>query len=124
MSDITYTINAQVNKGVFSQQYIAAGKTTGMTSVGILAVTVEPDTATQAVSTASATTLGYCFARNLATDTSGTAIVTFGRINGTTFRDTVRLKPGDAAWFRLAAGDYAVQGVAGNPPLLLEILED
>ena len=124
MSDITYTINAQVNKGVFSQQYIAAGKTTEMSSVGILAVTVEPGTATQAVSTASATTLGYCFARNLATDTSGTAVVTFGRINGTTFHDTVRLKPGDAAWFRLAPGDYAAKGVAGNPPLLLEILED
>lgn len=124
MSDITYTINAQVNKGVFSQQYIAAGKTTDMTSVGILAVTVEPGTATQAVSTASATTLGYCFARNLAEDTSGTAVVTFGRIDGTTFRDTVRLKPGDAAWFRLAPGDYAAKGVAGNPPLLLEILED
>lgn len=124
MSDITYTINANVNKGVFSQQYIAAGKTTEMTSVGILAVTLEPGTATQAVSTASATTLGYCFARNLAEDTSGTAVVTFGRIDGTTFRDTVRLKPGDAAWFRLSPGNYAAKGVAGNPPLLLEILED
>lgn len=124
MSDITYTINAQVNKGVFSQQYIAAGKTTEMSSVGILAVTVEPGTATQAISTATASVLGYCFARNLAEDTSGTAVVTFGRLSGTTFLDTVRLKPGDAAWFRLAPGNYAAKGVAGNPPLLVEILED
>ena len=123
MSDISYSVSATLNKGVLSQQYFAA-RTTDVSSVGILAVTVEPGTATQAVSTASATTLGYCLARNLAEDTSGTAVVTFGRIAGTVFTDTVRLKPGDAAWFRLAPGDYAAKGVVGNPPLLLEILED
>lgn len=124
MSDINYTINAFVSKGKFSQQYVAAGNTATMSSAGVLAVTIEPGTATQAISTATAGTLGYCFARNLAEDTSGTAVVTFGRIAGTVFSDTVRLKPGDAAWFRLAPGDYAAQGVAGNPPLLIEILED
>lgn len=124
MSDVTYSINAQVSKGVFLQQYIAAGRTTDMTTVGALAVTVEPGTATTAVSTAAAGTLGYCFARNLADDTAGTAVVTFGRIDGTTFYGAVRLKPGDAAWFRLAPGDYAAQGVDGNPPLMVEILED
>ena len=123
MSDINYNISAIVNKGVLANQY-SASRTTEMSSVGFFAVTVEPGTATQAVSTASATTLGYCLARNLAEDTSGTAVVTFGRIAGTVFTDTVRLKPGDAAWFRLAPGDYAAKGVVGNPPLLLEILED
>jgi hypothetical protein len=124
MSDINYTINAFVSKGKFSQQYIAAGNTTDMSSAGVLAVTLEPGTGTQAISTASATTLGYCMARNLAEDTAGTAVVTFGRLSGTTLLETVRLRPGDAAWLRLAPGDYAARGVAGNPTLLLEILED
>lgn len=124
MSDLTYTINANVNKGVFIQNYIAAGKTTEMATAGVLAVTLRCGTATQAISTASAGALGYCFARNLSEDTSGTAVVTFGKISGTNYYDAVRLKPGDAAFLRLASGDYAAQGVAGDPTLLVEILED
>lgn len=124
MSDLTYSIQAFVDKTPFRQQYVAAGNTTDMTSVGVLAITILAGTATQQVSTSSATTLGYCFARNLATDTAGTAVVSFGRLSGTTLLSTVRLKPGDAAWLRLAPGNYGVQGVAGNPPLLLEVLED
>ena len=124
MSDLTYTINANVNKGVFNQSYIAAGKTTEMATTGVLAVTLRCGTATQAISTASASSLGYCFARNLAEDTSGTAVVTFGKISGTNYYDAVRLKPGDAAFLRLAPGNYAAQGVAGSPTLLVEILED
>jgi hypothetical protein len=124
MSDLTYTIQVNVDKGVFNQSYIAAGKTATMGTTGVLAVTLRPGTATQAVSTASASNLGYCFARNLADDTSGTAVVSFGRISGTNYFDAVRLKPGDASFLRLAPGDYAAKGVAGNPTLLIEILED
>ena len=124
MSDINYSISATVNKGSYTQQFFAAGRTTDMSLIGVLAVTLEPGTGTQAISTASATTLGYCMARNLAEDTAGTAVVTFGRLSGTTLLETVRLKPGDAAWLRLAPGDYAARGVAGNPTLLVEILED
>jgi hypothetical protein len=124
MSDLTYTIQVNVDKGVFNQSYIAAGKTTEMATTGVLAVTLRCGTATQAISTASASSLGYCFARNLAEDTSGTAVVTFGRISGTSYFDAVRLKPGDAAFLRLAPGNYAAKGVAGSPTLLVEILED
>jgi hypothetical protein len=123
MSDIAYSISAAVDKGVFRTQF-SASNTATMSTTGVLAVTLRCGTATQAISTASASSLGYCFARNLAEDTSGTAVVSFGKISGTNFFDAVRLKPGDASFLRLAPGNYAARGVAGSPTLLVEILED
>lgn len=122
MSDINYSINVSVQKDEFQQQFVAPGRTATMGTVGMLAVTLQLGTATSAVSTASAATLGYAFARSLAT--AGAGSISLGRVSGTTLFDTVRLKAGDAAWFRMAPGNYAARASAEGTPLLLQILEE
>jgi hypothetical protein len=82
MSDVTYSINANVQKDFFNQQFVVGGLTAAMSETGMLAVTLEPGTS------------------------------------------TVRLKPGDAAWLRLAPGDYGARAAADSIPLLIQILED
>lgn len=122
MSDINYSVTVSVQKDEFQQQFLAAGRTATMGTVGMLAVTLQLGTATSVISTASAGTLGYAFARSLAT--AGAASISFGRVSGTTLFDTVRLKAGDAAWFRMAPGNYAARASAEGTPLLLQILEE
>jgi hypothetical protein len=124
VSDINYNINANVNKGELQLQLNAVGKTVTMSTAGFLAVTLQLGTATSAINTASASQIGYCLARNLSTSTAGTATVSFGRLSGTTLFETVQLKPGEAAWLRLAPGNYAARAAAATTPLMLQILED
>lgn len=124
MSDVNYSINASVRKGYFSQQFVAGGLTATMAETGMLAVTLEPGTSTQQIQTSAASALGLSFARNLATDTTGTSTISFGRLDGTSLYEAVRLKPGDAAWLRLAPGDYGARAAADSIPLLIQILED
>jgi hypothetical protein len=124
MSDIQYNINASVNKGELQLQLNAAGKTVTMGTAGFLAVTLQLGTATSAINTASASQIGYCLARNLSTSTASTATVSFGRLVGSVLFDTVQLKPGEAAWLRLAPGNYAAKAAAATTPLMLQILED
>jgi len=124
MSDIQYNINASVNKGELQLQLNAAGKTVTMSTAGFLAVTLQLGTATSAINTASASQIGYCLARNLSTSTASTATVSFGRLVGSVLFDTVQLKPGEAAWLRLAPGNYAAKAAAATTPLMLQILED
>lgn len=124
MSNIQYSLNANVNKESFSQQFIAGNVTATQGSAGMLAVTLNLGTATAAINTASASSLGFAFARNLSTSTVTTQTVSFGRVDGTTLHETVRLKAGEVAWLRLAPGDYAARADAAGVPLLLQILED
>lgn len=124
MSDVTYSINANVQKDFFNQQFVVGGLTAAMSETGMLAVTLEPGTSTQQIQTSAASALGLTFARNLATDTTGTSTVSFGRLDGTSLYEAVRLKPGDAAWLRLAPGDYGARAAADSIPLLVQILED
>lgn len=124
MSDIQYNLSVSVNKDAFSQQFFASNVTAVQNSAGILAVTLQLGTATSAINTASASSLGFTFARNLSTSTSSTQTVSFGRSVGTTLHETVTLKPGEAAWLRLSAGNYAARAGAANTPLLLQILQD
>jgi hypothetical protein len=49
--------------------------------------------------------------------------VSFGRLDGTTLHETVRLRPGDAALFRLAPGNYAAKAAVSGR-LMLQVLED
>jgi hypothetical protein len=122
MADISYSVNLNVNAGALNQNLNASNITSDFATTGFLAVTLDVGTATQAISTASASSLGLCFARSLAT--AGTHTVSFGRLDGTTLHDTVRLKAGDAAVLRLAPGDYAAQANAPDSRLLLQILEE
>jgi hypothetical protein len=122
MPDINYTINAQVQKGALSQQFAASGITADIATAGILAVTLNLGTAVTQISTATMGSLGLCFARSLATETTHT--VSFGRFDGTNLHETVSLRAGEAAILRLAAGNYAAKAAVGSSRLVLTVLED
>ena len=122
MPDINYSINAQVQKGALSQQFAASGVTADIATAGLLAVTLNLGTAVTQISTATLGSLGLCFARSLATTTTHT--VSFGRFDGTTLHETVQLRAGEAAIFRLAAGNYAAKAAVGGSRLVLTVLED
>lgn len=122
MADISYSVNVNVNAGALNQNLNASNITSDFATTGILALTLNVGTATQAISTASASNLGLCFARSLAT--AGTHTVSFGRYSGTTLFDVVRLKAGDAAVLRLAPGNYAAKADAPDSRLLLQVLEE
>lgn len=122
MPDINYTINAQVQKGALSQQFAASGITADIATAGMLAVTLNLGTAVTQISTATMGSLGLCFARSLATETTHT--VSFGRFDGTNLHETVRLRAGEAAILRLASGDYAAKAAVGGSRLVLTVLED
>jgi hypothetical protein len=122
MPDINYTINAQVQKGALSQQFAASGITADIATAGILAVTLNLGTAVTQISTATMGSLGLCFARSLATETTHT--VSFGRFDGTDLYETVSLRAGEAAILRLAVGNYAAKAAVGGSRLVLTVLED
>jgi hypothetical protein len=122
MPDVNYSINGQVTKGALSQSFAASGVTADMATAGVLSVTLNLGTATTQVSTATLGSLGVCFARSLATTTTHT--VSFGRLDGTALYETVRLKAGEAAVLRLAAGDYAAKAAVAGTRLVLTVYED
>jgi len=122
MPDLNYTINGQVTKGALSQSFAASGVTADMATAGVLSVTLNLGTATVQISTATLGSLGLAFARSLATTTTHT--VSFGRLDGTNLYETVRLKAGEAAVLRLAAGDYAAKAAEANTRLVLTVYED
>lgn len=122
MPDISYSVNLNVNAGALSQNLNAANITSDFATTGFLAVTLNVGTATQAISTASASSIGLCFARSL--NTTGTHTVSFGRLDGTTLHEVVRLNGGDAALLRLAPGNYGARSVAAGGRLVLQILEE
>ena len=122
MPDVNYSINAQVQKGALSQQFAASGVTADIATAGLLAVTLNLGTAVTQISTATLGSLGLCFARSLATTTTHT--VSFGRFDGTSLHETVQLRAGEAAIFRLAAGNYAAKAAVGGSRLVLTVLED
>jgi hypothetical protein len=122
MPDISYSVSVNVNAGALSSNLIASNVTSDFATTGFLALTLNVGTATQAISTASASSLGLCFARSL--NTVSTHTVSFGRLDGTTLHETVRLKGGDAALLRLAPGNYAARSAAAGGRLLLQILEE
>lgn len=123
MPDISYNIQVILTRENVSQVFAATGVTTDMSTTGILSATLNLTTATSAFNTASASTLGLCFARSLVTSTAQTATVSFGRLDGTTLHEVVRLRPGDAALFRLAPGNYAAKAAATGR-IMLQVIED
>lgn len=122
MPDISYSVNLNVNAGALSQNLNAANITSDFSTVGFLAVTLDVGTATQAINTSAAGSLGLCFARSITTTETHT--VSFGRLSGTTLHETVRLKGNEAALLRLAPGNYAAKSAAEGGRLLLQILEE
>jgi hypothetical protein len=122
--DINYSINAQITKGALSQSLVASGVTTDMSVSGMATLTLTPGTnaaGTAAISTASLTSVGIFFARNLSTVT--TAAVSFGQLSGGALVPCVSLKGGEAAVGRLAAGSYAAQSNMTGTRLIISIAE-
>lgn len=122
MADVSYTITGQVSKGALSQSFAASGVTANMATAGVLSVTLNLGTSVTQVSTATLGSLGLCFARSIATTT--THAVSFGRYVGGTLHETARLKAGEAAVLRLAAGDYAAKAAVEGTRLVLTVYED
>lgn len=122
MPDINYSITGQVSKGALSQTFAASGVTADIATAGMLAVTLNLGTNATQISTATLGALGVCFARSLAT--AATHTVLFGRYVGGTLHESVRLKAGEAAVLRLAAGDYAAKADVQGSRLVLTIYED
>jgi hypothetical protein len=121
MSDINFSIQAQVSKGILSQTFAASGVTANMSESGLIGTTLNLGTATTQITTAALSSLGLCFARSLAT--SETHVVTIGRLDGTTLHGCVSLRAGEAAVFRMAAGNYAANAAVANSRLLVQITE-
>lgn len=122
MSDINYSITGQVKKGALSQSFAASGITADIATAGVLSLTLNLGTSVTQVSTATLGSLGLCFARSLATTTTHT--VSFGRYTGGTLYETARLKAGEAALLRLAAGEYAAKAAVEGTRLVLTVYED
>lgn len=122
MVDINYSITGQVSKGPLAQSFAASGVTADMATAGMLAVTLNLGTSVTQISTATLGSVGVCFARSLATTTTHT--VSFGRYVGGTLHESVRLKAGEAAVLRLAAGDYAAKAAVEGSRLVLTVYED
>jgi hypothetical protein len=122
MPDINYTITGQVSKGALSQSFAASGITADIATAGVLQVTLNLGTSVTQISTASMGSLGLAFARSLATTTTHT--VSFGRYSGGSLYETARLRAGEAAVLRLAAGDYAAKAAVEGTRLVLTVYED
>lgn len=122
MPDLSFSVSALVGKGFFAQSFNAANMTADMSSAGMIALTLNLNTTTTQISTATMGGLGLCFARNLSTVTTHT--VSFGRLNGTTLYESVKLRAGEAAMFRMAAGDYAAKAAVAGSRLLINVVED
>jgi len=124
MADITYTISAAVNRGALSQSLVASGVTASCNASGLATYTLTPGTnaaGTVAISTATLSSVGLFFARNLST--ISTAAVSFGQLSAGTLVPTVSLRGGEAAIGRLAAGNYAAISNVTGTQLVISIVE-
>jgi hypothetical protein len=124
MPDLTWNINAQLARGNLNQAFVASGVTADCNASGVNTITLTPGTnaaGTVAISTASMSSVGLFFARNLSTVT--TAAVSFGQLSAGALVPCVSLKGGEAAVGRLAAGNYAAQSNLTGTQLVISIVE-
>lgn len=124
MPDLTWNINAQVARGNLNQALVASGVTADMSASGINTLTITPGTnaaGTVAITTATMSSVGLFFARNLST--VATAAVSFGQLSAGALVPCVSLKGGEAAVGRLAAGNYAAQSNLTGTQLIISIVE-
>jgi hypothetical protein len=124
MPDLTWNINAQLAKGSLNQSLVASGVTANCSASGINTLTLTPGTnaaSTVAITTATLSSVGLFFARNLST--VATATVSFGQLSAGAMVPCVSLKGGEAAVGRLAAGNYAAQANMTGTQLVISIVE-
>ena len=121
MADISYSIQAQVTKGALNQTLSASGVTANISTTGLIATTLDLGTAATQITTTNLSSLGLCFARSLTT--VETHVVTIGRLVSGTLHGAVSLRAGEAAVFRMAAGDYAANAAVANSRVVVQITE-
>jgi len=124
MADLTWNINAQVAKGSLNQAFVSSGITADMSASGITTQTLTPGTnaaGTTAITTATMSSVGLFFARNLST--VATAAVSFGQLSAGALVPCVSLKGGEAAVGRLASGNYAALSNLTGTQLVVSIVE-
>ena len=110
MADISYSITMKVDKDNLSNSVAASGITATMNEVGLQSMTLALTTATVAISTASLSSVGMAFMRNLSTSTAQVGITAGG-----SFVPLCTMRAGEPQIFRMATGqDYAAVGTAGT----------
>lgn len=113
MADVSYGITLNLDKDNFNSAIRATGVTATMSQAGLQSMTYTLATTTVSISTASLSSVGVAFFRNLATDTSATAAI--GIVSGGVFSPFSTLRAGEPAITRLTSGvAYAAKGVAGT----------
>jgi hypothetical protein len=123
MADVTYSISGNVQKGALREQFGSAAVTANIATAGVLSLTLALGTTTQEIATASLGAVGLAFIRNLSTVVTHEVLI--GRVVANTLHETVRLRGGEAAVTRLAAGDYAAKAsAAGTTRAVITIYED
>ena len=124
MSDVTYSINISASRGFFSHAVAATGATTTMGVVGMMTQTLVPGTSvatTTAINTATVSSSGLFYARNLSTVT--TAAVSIGKLVDGVFVPCLQFAGGQAGCGRLSPGNYACQSNYANTRFLISIFE-
>jgi hypothetical protein len=113
VADISYNITMRVDKGNLSNSVSANGITASMSQVGLQSLTLALSTNATSISTASLTSVGMAFLRNLSTATTSTAQV--GITAGGSFAPLCTLRAGEPQIFRLASGqNYVAIGTPGT----------
>lgn len=120
---VTVNVSAVLSKNGLSETF-AHAQTATMSFAGYKVQSPTLGTAVSQISTATIGTLGYAFLRSLVTTTQSTCTITFGRLDGTSVQEVVRLRPGEPAMFRLAPGDYAAKAADEGYRMLIAIIED
>lgn len=120
---LSINVNAALSKDGLSETF-AHSKTASVSVAGYNVQSPTLGTAVSQISTATVSALGFAFLRSLVSTTQATCTITFGRLDGTTLHEVVKLKPGEPAMFRLAPGSYGAKAAAENYRLLFAVVED
>lgn len=112
MSDINYSVSMNVSKGNLSNSVNASGITATMNVDGMQSATYTLSGTPTSISTATLTSVGIAFLRNLSTATATTCSV--GIVSGGSMVPFASPRPGETAILRLASGvSYQATGTAG-----------
>ena len=113
MSDISYNITLNAQKGYLASNVQAGGVTATMNAAGLKSDTYTLSTSPSSISTANLSSVGLAFMRNLSTATQAT--VQIGIDVGGSFVGFSTLRAGEASLFRLVAGTpYQARGTASG----------
>lgn len=111
MSDVFYSVNLRVEKDFLSNS-VSVNATATMSQVGMSSVIMSLGSSPANISTASLTSVGVAFLRNLSTATA--SVCTVGIEAGGSFVGFCALRAGEPAMLRLASGtNYKAVGTPG-----------